>query len=536
MKSSLAPYRLSATLLLIIASLSASAQTINPLFRHLPPNASKIYHINMSVLTSKLSWNDIVSNIPSSKSGSNPQMMGMLKDPAQAGIDINQDIFVAQSEKRTKLDSTSFITILVHLTDSGKFASFIHAKEDGAHTFRLPQGRAIGKDNMAVAYDNKLVAITIITPDKPAADAGKKSLNDKKPAIAPAFNSALFAAKRSIAALQGFPSSVYTTNPEFIAGFSDDADFHMWAPQGSGLATLLKTMGKKNQGMSDALTNKAKASQLHILTAVRFDAGKIVFRTTMALQGDSLAFIKKFNSRPLNTDLIARLPGKELLGMVNIHFDLSVLTDLLETYKLRGKADSALSGQGFSVGDIQKAFKGDFLLAAVAPTIVPDDTIQKKEPFIYFVTTINDLGSFMKLASKLPLSKDSASGGKGMFGKMKTAYTLKDNILVVSGNKQRTDSYFSSTTRRSTGLVSDRVADAPVSIVVDIKAVAAYLKAASPESSSKTQQMLHFMNALDRLTIAGGRLVDGNKSETYFELKMADASENSLRSIFKLFH
>jgi hypothetical protein len=288
--------------------------------------------------------------------------------------------------------------------------------------------------------------------------------------------------------------------------------------------------------MSDALTNKAKASQLHILTAVRFDAGKIVFRTTMALQGDSLAFIKKFNSRPLNTDLIARLPGKELLGMVNIHFDLSVLTDLLETYKLRGKADSALSGQGFSVGDIQKAFKGDFLLAAVAPTIVPDDTIQKKEPFIYFVTTINDLGSFMKLASKLPLSKDSASGGKGMFGKMKTAYTLKDNILVVSGNKQRTDSYFSSTTRRSTGLVSDRVADAPVSIVVDIKAVAAYLKAASPESSSKTQQMLHFMNALDRLTIAGGRLVDGNKSETYFELKMADASENSLRSIFKLFH
>jgi hypothetical protein len=123
-----------------------------------------------------------------------------------------------------------------------------------------------------------------------------------------------------------------------------------------------------------------------------------------------------------------------------------------------------------------------------------------------------------------------------MFGKMKTAYTLKDNILVVSGNKQRTDSYFSSTTRRSTGLVSDRVADAPVSIVVDIKAVAAYLKAASPESSSKTQQMLHFMNALDRLTIAGGRLVDGNKSETYFELKMADASENSLRSIFKLFH
>jgi len=534
MKSSQTLYRLSATLLLIIVVLSATAQTVNPLFRHLPPNASKIYHINLPVLTSKLSWNDIISNIPS-KSNSDQQMMALLRDPAQAGIDINQDIFVAQNDKVTKLDSASFITILVHLADSGKFGALVHKGTD-IRTYRLPHGSALGKGKMSVAYDNKLAVFTIITPDKSAADAGKKSLNDNKVAPAPSFNTTLFAAKRSIASLMGFPRSIYTTDAAFMTGFSDDADFHMWMPQGSGLATLVKTMGKKNQGMSDALTNRPNNSQRHLLTAFRFDAGKIVMRSTMVLEADSLAFIKKLNSRPLNTDLIARLPGKDLLGMVNLHLDLSVLTDLLDMYKLRSKADSGLSSLGFTVADIPKAFKGDFLLAAVAPSAQPGDTTHYKDPFVYFVTTINDLGTFMKLASKLLQPKDSASGGKGMFGKMKTAYTLQDNILVVSGSKQRTDSYFSSTTRRSTALVSDHVAHAPFSIVVDIKAVAAYLQQAGGPPSGKTQQMLHFMNALDRLTIAGGQLVDGSKSETYVELKMADASENSLRSIFKLLH
>ncbi|MDO6433223.1 DUF4836 family protein [Flavitalea sp. BT771] len=535
MKRSLSPYRPLAILLFFIAT-SASAQTINPLFRHLPPNAKEIYHINLPVLTSKLSWNEIISNIPPSKSGSDQEMMGLLKAPAEAGIDINQDIFVAHSGKVAKADSASFITVILHLADSGKFGALVRKGTD-IRTFRLPQGRAVGKDKMSVAYDNKLAVFTIVTLDKPAADAAKTAPGDKKAVtVAPSFNSALFAARRSVAALQGFPSSIYTTDPDFLAGFSDDADFHIWAPQGSGLATMLKTMGKKNQGMSDALTGRSKTSQRHLLTAIRFDAGKIVMRTLITMEKDSVALLKKFNSRPLNTDLIARLPGKDLLGMINLHLDLSALTDLLEQYKLRDKADSALSSLGFAVTDIPKAFKGDFLLAAVAPSAPAGDTTQYKEPFVYFVTTINDLGTFMKLTSKLPLSKDSASGGKGMFGKMKTAYTLKDNILVVSSNKQRTDSYFSNTTRRSTELVSDHVAGAPVSVVVDIKAVAAYLQGMSAQPSSKTQQMLHFMNALDRLTIAGGRLVDGTKSETYIELKMADASENSLRSIFKLLH
>jgi hypothetical protein len=70
---------------------------------------------------------------------------------------------------------------------------------------------------------------------------------------------------------------------------------------------------------------------------------------------------------------------------------------------------------------------------------------------------------------------------------------------------------------------------------VDVKAIIGFMQATYPTPSPKTQQFLHFLGALDRLTYTAGGMQD-RQLESYFELKMADASENSLRSIFKLLH
>jgi len=110
------------------------------------------------------------------------------------------------------------------------------------------------------------------------------------------------------------------------------------------------------------------------------------------------------------------------------------------------------------------------------------------------------------------------------------------NNLVISANKQLTDGYFDNPNRRNTTLISDPVRDNPFSLAIDVKAVAAYLQGmSSGDPSPKTQQLLHILNALDQVTFAGGGL-KGTKVESYFELKMADPSENSLRSMFKLLH
>jgi hypothetical protein len=527
MKRTLRPYHLLTSFILI--TLSTSAQTLNPLFRHLPPDAGKIYHINLPALISKLSLEEIVSSIPPSKAAADQQLIELLKDPAQTGIDIHQDIFVAQSGTEHAYDSSSYYTVLVHLSDSGKFVALLRSKEKGFRTFLPLKGRVLGKERMALAYNDKLAVFTVITPSgKDVIKATQRKSSNGKPL--PPISSTpytLAAAKKSLAALQGFTTSFYTTDPVFTAGFSDDADFHMWGLTGEGLSKFsdmvkAKTGKKLNMG-------SAKGNQMHTLTVVRFDAGKIVMRTATVIPPDSAKNYSLFNSRPLNMELISRLPGKAMLGMINIHFDPAMLMEFLERNHFRSMLDSALASKGLTTSDMLKAFKGDFLVAGMRSAT---DTIV--DPSIYFVTTIGDPMAFMKLAGKL-MNTDSSST---LFGKLKVAYTLKDNILVVGRNKQQTDAYFSSTPAAgNTDMVTDRIRTNTFSVAIDAKAIAGLLKASAPPegSSAKTQQMLHFIDALDRLTVTAGGIQNG-VLESYFELKMADASENSLRSIFKLMH
>jgi hypothetical protein len=51
---------------LCISTLATNAQppTVNPLFRHIPADAEKIYHINYTALNSKIDWKVLGSTAP----------------------------------------------------------------------------------------------------------------------------------------------------------------------------------------------------------------------------------------------------------------------------------------------------------------------------------------------------------------------------------------------------------------------------------------------------------------------------------------
>jgi len=476
MKRSLHPYFLLATF--VLTTVLASAQSTNPLFQHLPPDADKIYHINLPAITSKVSWEELTSVYSMTQKASDPQLMELLKDPSTAGLDIHQDVFVAQNI-RNPYDSGTQTTILFHLTDSAKFISLIRSKSKNLKTFHIAgKVRVAGIDMVACSWNDKLAVITIVTkPAKVVAAAvsqGKKAITP----VSTAFYT-LAAAKKSVAALQGYVNSPYTTDPEFLAGFSDDADVHTWSAQGAGIAMVINMIIKKKDPNMTKAFSKMQQSKVHTLTAFRFETGKLTMHTTANLPADSLALLQKLNTRPFNPDLVNRIPGSNLLGMLNIHFDPTAITDILNKYKMRAKADSSLSAKGLSTNDVTKAFKGDFVLAGVAPSPASNDSAggsSSKQPAIYFIATINDLGAFMKVANKLNLAKpsspDSPSTG-GFLGKLKSDYTLRDNILVVSANKQLTDGYFDNPNRKNTALISDPVRDNPFSLAIDVKAVAA---------------------------------------------------------------
>jgi len=516
---------LSCLLAPLLFSTILTAQTANPIFRHIPPDAEQVYHINLAALGSKISWDDISGLIPPSKSASDQEMMKYVKDPSLSGIDFHQGFIITSSHLSKSTDSPACITILAQLTDSGKLFSLIRDKEKGLRTFKLPgKGSAAGKDKMAFAWNDKMVVVTIIT-------APKQTQQNLKSSTAPSTAYyTLTAANKSMAALEGFTSSIYTTDATFINGFSDDADFHAWSKPGSFFYQLMEMSRKKNP-FGNSMKNIPKPqTNMHTLTAFRFDVGKITVRTTVMVPPDSSKIFSIFNTRPLNTDLITHLPGRAVLGMFNLHIAPAALNDLLDHYHTRHLVDSMMAHSGLTIEDFTKALKGDFLIAGMEPTEKPDTGDIK--PNVFFVATIADMGAFMKIVGKLGLNTDSSGG---MLGKMKAGFTLRDNILVI-GPKGKTDAFFTTSNPANLSIVDDRVRNNAFSLVLDVKAISGLIAQANHgEPSKKTQQALHFLSALDRLTYAAGNYQNG-QSNYYFELKMTNSSENSLRSLFNLLH
>jgi hypothetical protein len=544
------------SLLLIAISLTSlhSFAQDNPLFRHLPPDATAVFQVNVPALASKLSWQELAQKMSMAPKGKSDRMMDMMKNPLITGIDIAKDFFVAETDKDDP-NSATYTTIILHLADSAKFVAFLRKQEPGLRFFNYPnKGRgAAAKDKYGAAWDKDFAVLTIVKPGAgdqmpPPPPKGKTALPAPKH---PAPNYAVLAAKKSFEALKGFEGSVYTSDPVFKAGFSDDADVHMWAPVGMGLTRLMKNLMHKNPGGNAAFSAKAMGlhrSNAHTLTALRFETGKISLKSSTLYPPDSLAFYTKFSSRPLNTDLVTQLPKGKLLAMINLHFDPSAITDMLDMSHSRAKVDSMLATKGLTTDNITRSFKGDILLAVLEPEDQPADSSGKsKQPSIYIVTTINDLPSFMTFAGKLNLMKDStASGdstmagqgaGQGLIGKMKMAYTLKDNILVISTSKPMADAWFGSTEKRSTDFIPAQVKDNPFSLFIDLKTVGNFLqdmtKKDQEQPSGKNKKILQVLSAMDTFTLASGAIQDG-KVVTTIELRLTDSSENSLNSLLKL--
>ncbi|HWK02092.1 MAG TPA: DUF4836 family protein [Puia sp.] len=539
----------------VLTSFQGVAQD-NPLFRHLPPDATSIFQINVPVLVSKLPLQELAQKMATAPKGKSDRMMAMMQNPLATGINITQDFFIAETDKGSP-DSLGYVTIIVHLADSAKFVAFLTRQEPGLRFFSYPnKGRAAGKDQYGAAWDKDIAVITIVkapgTGDHMASSKGATAqpAAPKKPAP----SHAALAAKKSFAALRGFDGSVYTTDPTFKDGFSDDADMHVWMQQGAGISRLMKAAMHKNPmgGSKDMMKAMAMSRpNTHSLIELRFETGKITVKSRTVYPPDTLAFIQKFGGKPLNTDLIASIPKGNLLGMINFHFDPAAFGDLLDKSHSRAKLDSMMASQGMTTNDIINALRGDLLVAAVSPADNPADssTGKPKQPSVYIALTINDMPSFMKLAGKMNLMKDPAAAGSGATGdstsadgnptlldKAKMGYTLKNNILVISTSKLNADAWFGNTEKRSTDFIPGLVKDNPFSLMLDLKTVMSFVKSMDKGGSSdeKKKKIMQAMDQLDLFTLAGGAVKDG-RVESTFELKLTNTSENSLHTLIRMF-
>jgi hypothetical protein len=520
----------SLSLVLIVCGF-AQAQP-DAIFQHLPPDANTVIRVNLPVMGSKVDLPGLLSHLPiKSRIGQ------VLKDPASAGIDLHQDVYITMSG--TDPDSATYTCIIFHLADSGQLASFIRTNYPNVQFFRTPgQAPAAGEyltrhdqsaadsawgveQGIGYAWNGRLAVLTVMHITK-----ADRTITDRADWYIRK------AVRQSQAVLQGYPGSSFTTNQTIIPGFSDDADLTMWSTGSNNFMAMSKMMTHLPGNYGKA----AAAPQHHSIsiTHVRFENGRLLMTSTAILPADTAAVMQKLVSRPFNENLAARLPQGSLLGMAAMHLDPSVMLPFVK--KNQPLLDSILHNKTPDVARLINAFKGDFLLAAIAPQ---GDTGANAKPNFYFITTINDRSAFLDVAHQAHLIRDSAAGtmpdtGRSILGKLQTAYTIHDSICVFSRSRDLTDAYFT-TTPHTPGLLSDDFRNNYFTVVVDIKALLAFLQSASAgnnnnQRSAKAQQMKAVLGQFDRFTVTLG-LRHGNEMTSSFEIKLADPSVNSLKML-----
>ena len=494
----------------------------NPLFRHIPADADRIFHINYLAITSKLDWNAIAAVMPPSEE--NKQMLAFVNDPAFAGIDSHPGVVISETNILGP-DSAHYTTILVGLTDSAKFLQLLKGRQKSNFTI-LPGKPRIGKDgnNTVWCWSDKLVASVVV-----------KAPKGTTPSEATRHHYFLTAVRKCQAALKGSDTNPFVTNPAFYKGFSDDGDIHIWSQYGSGFGMMADAMRMSKAPVDKNFLNVAeqvKHSRSHTLSTLRFDNGAIRFRVHVFYDS---SYNFDFAHRPLNPELIEHLPQGNLLGMAAVHIDLNALLNLAQTQS-KGKyihtLDSMLGKKQLTTNDIVAAFKGDLVLAMIdsGKTIPATDTsgIKPGKPDLYVVVTVKDPTAFAKVLDALQ-KKDSTGIKK------KDNRTLRNNIFVLGPTQKATDDYFNKPGRGPSPLVSEEFRSAPIAVAIDIKAISAYMAPVfnDPNVSAKNKQAQVILSLFDQVLFATAKTHD-REMETLFEIKMADSHQNSLTTISQL--
>jgi Domain of unknown function (DUF4836) len=508
--------------LLAIGAAQAQPGTVNnDLFRHIPADADQVYDIHVAALVAKADLLSLLKMAQGQKLGKdNP--LSFLTDVSKTGIDMRQDIIVAVKTSANN-DSAGFMTVLAHLIDSGKLASFISEHDKDKQFIHLPgKERIVVSGTEATAWTDKIVVMVVIKRPKgqsvDASTAGKDRL---------------VAAHRSAAALHGFDHSFYTTNEKFRNGFSDDADVHIWNHNGSGYGALSKLMKMTPAAASphagDFSQFMTKAGKANSLSTLRFQAGKLVFQTTRFLTGDDSAIAARTLAGPVSDKLLANMPTGKVLGLFALHTDLSAVSENLHKYGMDSKLDSGLSAKGLTMQTFLHAFTGDFLFVANLP-----DT--GKTPLVYGAVGIGEKTDFDKVANLLkpaaPAAGDTTPPKKQHF-----FVSTSNNIAVFSGTQQRADAWFNpSTTGSPSRLLTSGLHSDAFFFAIDMQVGAdclAKVLTKGDSISAKDHKLLDIIRQFDSFVMSCPSGQQGQTQVTY-ELNFTDHNKNALASLMEI--
>lgn len=496
----------------------------------IPKEASFVLQLNGKSLATKLSWDEVKQN-PLFKDANFDSsvpwaMKQVLNNPDSAGIDATGDLIFFVMK-----DSTgSYVAFEGSIKNTTQFKAFNKQFTDNGTESEKDGVNFISKAPLCIGYSKDKFVYVFDTPQMGQMDAFSKRMEQDSINIAPAKPRDIGATCKAIFALE--ESNSLAKNEKFTTLIKESGDIRFWMNAEQLMAGVME-----NPIM--AMVDMGKFYKGSITTAaITFENGKISFAAKSYMADDMIKIYKKYSGGKISEDMLKRIPGKDVVGLLAINFNPEIIREILKTIGLDGMANVQLTKIGFTLDDLIKSNKGDLLMAVSDLTMKADSmhynfsdkdevSVQEKPVFKYvFATSVGDKDAFNKVMAVgkkfLPAQTNDSVKAPFAYDHNSTYFTVADSREDVAKFLAGINTNFDFINK-----INGQAFGGYFNIQLMMKA----FEAQAAKDSSNKVVFDASVKLWDNILMKGGDINGDNALTQSIEINLMDKSTNSLKQL-----
>ncbi|HEY1216433.1 MAG TPA: hypothetical protein VGE93_22650 [Bryobacteraceae bacterium] len=488
------------------AAKSAQTSDRDPFFRHIPPDADHVYHLNVPVLFREMTWSQLLEALPIPPRNMDPLSLARFREYfKESGIDFSREMIIATTNEG-HLDSFQYLTVIFHLADSGKYIRYLHSKIKPLRPQPIRGTHAEGSMMTGTAFTDTLGVFIASQPPKYENPAVKP---------VPSIEWQMVNGRRAAAALKGFDRSFFATNPAFQEDFNDGADMHFYSRTGTNMTVvreILRSISQKGEVLD----------MVNSLEHARPTTG------SLSTANGKLTYISRQQADPAerripdtsSERLLEAIPGdKKILGMASVRIDIGTF---LAMAGKRGKIHDAFTQLAISAKDYQAALDGHLLLVCFEPDQATVDTTGNMKPILIGMARIGDRSTFDKLMIRL----DS----------LHIMHAVNDDLAFFGKDQGQVRAFAYSSPGRKTGLAPEPFLTSPAGFTFNLYSAANFLSQVPPANdtaAANIHKLVPLMQLFDNFTLATGAVENG-RSTAWLQLTLDDPSKSPILTLLQM--
>ncbi len=513
-------YRAMVFLIAIFLTVSCSKKS-NTQGALVPANASFVFHFNGEAIMKKLPWEEVKSSELFKQIYSDSSMTDVMKtalnNPENTGIDVKKDIifFVVKDTVG------GYAALEGSVKDASRFQQFCAGALKNAKESEKEGIHFLVKDKFTYSWNKERFIILIDAPEmKQMNQVGQINDSTQIPVPAVVYRDGTLAA----VALFNLKSDNSLTNDDhFSELMGSKGDLHFWI---------------NGQSISESAIANSPVSPLAMLNLNKLAEGSVTAGTADFENGKIVAEVKsysskvlsdlwkKYSSTNLQTDMIRKIPSKNIAAVFALNFKPEGIKEFLKIAGMDGFANMGASRVGFTLDEFIKANGGDILFAV---SDIKRDSMHMPDANVLFVTSIGDKTAFSKLvaAGKQMGPSMTGIGVPGFF------YNSDDRYFALGNKQESVDLYAAGASNNSFDFTS-KISGGAMGGYVNFQYILSSLKNDASKDSIENAITNASLNMWDNMFINGGEFKNG-AFQQHVEVNLLDKTTNSLKQLNRYF-